>query len=250
LINVELILDVVEYLKSILKVGKLSFESTLHCIIATLEILSGSGECLTVDIREIHEVQTSMLDNLKYQPELSELFVQSLWKSIIARREVDLNRIFSLVRKISEVVLFLPPGSALGLMHLTRHVIEKYPTVCKMLETDHADWDMPIGSTEFSGNVAWEILLLKKSYHPAVQNYAKILSKGIENPLPSALSSIKATQLVKMYDSLKCVFNPSVKTPSMESVKKRSFARFSWHQSFESSLDQVECSAADLSALV
>jgi hypothetical protein len=148
------------------------------------------------------------------------------------------------------MVLYLPPGPALGMMHFIRTAMEKYSYVSKMFETDHVDWEMPIGSSEYCGSVAWEVLLLKHSYHPAVQNYGKILAKGTSSTLPSALASTNGADLVNMYDSLKCIFNPAVKFPSFENVKKRNFSKFQWHLDCENAFSQTESTESDLSSML
>jgi hypothetical protein len=208
LINAELILDVAEYLKAILKSGSLEVESSLHCMIATLDILSGSGECLNVDIKDVHDCIFRLLDVFPLNQNLSKMFFKVLWMSVIERREVDTDRIFALIRKCLELTMHLnSAGCAVGMMHFVRAVMDKYKFIEKMLETDHAEWDNPIGMTSYSGNVAWELVLMSKSFHPAIRNYANILSKGTSVAIPASLAVTKIAELVDMYEGK---FNPCV----------------------------------------
>ena len=61
LINVELVVDLLEVLKNLMANKKLTFASSLHCLIAAFETLQGPGQTLNIEVKEYYHFMYNLM---------------------------------------------------------------------------------------------------------------------------------------------------------------------------------------------
>jgi nucleolar complex protein 3 len=227
LINIDMVIDLLEVLRQLIAKGTLELASVLHCLIAAFETLSGPGQALTIEVVDFykhlfnHMWRLTEPENFVHVP----LFLQAMQLMFIKRRLLGMDLVAAFVKRLVTVACTLLPHDAIGVLSLMRQLLDKYPRTQQLLENDptpigifRPDIDEPAHANALATS-AWELTLLRASYHPFLTRFAGLVVKHTE--LPAAVARLSPNALVEAYDCSQGGFNPAVQAPPTYPPSKR-----------------------------
>jgi hypothetical protein len=229
LINIGLVVDTLTCLRTLVsqQQQQLSTSSALHCIIAAFETLSGPGQSLTMEMSDFYSHLFNYLWRLTTDHESCEntdLMLQALSLMFIRRRVMSLDVVAAFVKRLATVSTCLLPHQAIGILAMIRALVDKYPRVQQLLENEptpigifRGEIDDPTHANAFATS-AWELTLLRNSYHPFVVKLTGIVLNNSE--LPAQVARISPNALLSAYDCSAGGFMPPVQGPPQNNSTK------------------------------
>lgn len=224
-VNVELLLDLVSNLRTILRdPAALSTPAALHCVHALLRLLSGHGAALAVDMRDVQQRLYSLLAEqaLLADTRLLATALDCLDHLCRQRSALLAPRIASFFCRLVDAAATLPHAHAVALLAAASRLLVACPRVTALLDgTDRAgpplaparaDELEDVDSPRAINSTAWQLALLHRHYHPVVAQLAKRLAAA--EPLPPALGRSTPLRLMATYSDASGAFNPPPQPPS------------------------------------
>ncbi|GLG95825.1 Nucleolar complex protein 3 homolog [Gryllus bimaculatus] len=222
-INLEFFQDLVNVLDHLLEEGNLGHVEQLHCVETVFTILSGQGEALNIDpLRFYSHLYRSLLHVHAGSTNADALIVlRALEKAIVARRrKVSLQRLMAFIKRLSTLAPHLLHGAALGYLAVIRNVLMQTSACDVLLDTDatHGDgiYQPELPEPEYCGAGAsclWELLLMKRHYHPDVRKMAQNILNNEESTLAPEVAKLSPAVLAETYNCSQMVFRPAVPPP-------------------------------------
>eukprot|EP00466_Bigelowiella_natans_P007953 jgi/Bigna1/144874/aug1.92_g19582 len=240
LINIELVLDLLQCLKQLIKASVEEF--------ANLDKERGVWESIVIItnivIRMIKNYCTLARHHGLISVDLMEYYTtmyQSIWflcnplehknlslaliciRQMLIRADVPKERAIAFSKRLLIVSSYLPPHGALAVLHLVNEIRQKHPCVkCLMDEEELPDggaeggiiggqgvYEMFLEDPDHanaSSSAGWSSLLHTSSHHPYLSQYSK--QCFFEQKIPAVLVRVPAVQILEQYDSSEGGFNP------------------------------------------
>ena len=224
LIDIEIVLDLLDCLKATISVENeepLSLESALYCILTSFSTLHSHGQALAMDLKEFYNCLYARLMTFTDPAEVKHvpLLLQCLHLMFHETKQLSIERVASFVKRLSTICLYVPPYACLAILHALRLCLNKYPRVKQLLDREAtasgihlAEMDDPDLANSFA-STAWELGLLKQSYHPFIPVYSSSILT--DESLPLSLQRTTPLDLFENYDSSEGGFNPPLPLPIM-----------------------------------
>ncbi|GAB5370700.1 hypothetical protein AAMO2058_001515700 [Amorphochlora amoebiformis] len=231
LINIDLVMDLLECLKSLLassvgestptsstshsKNSNLSFQGVVQCLIAVFDILRNHHGVVDVDLMEYYTTmyeainQMASMDNVRYVG----LVIRCL-SGMLMVPNLPKQRVLAFCKRLLMASLHLPPYAALGVMHLVNRVGSRYPYVSDLFDSEEggqsgiSGYQMELPDPDHanaSQAVGWESTLVGSSYHPYCASYARDCL--IKRQVPKVLLAQTPNSLVNQYDDSEVFVN-------------------------------------------
>ena len=229
LINLELVLDLLECLKRLIAEDadpQLPLESACHCLITAFSTLKAHGGAITIDVKEFYThfyhlcMRAAEPENHPHVPLLLDCVALMFQQN----RQLALDRVASVVRRLSIVSLQLPAHAALATLHTLRAMLDRYPRVKQLLDRETSasgaylpEADDPDHCNAFA-STSWELTLLSACFNRLTAKYSANLLAG--GALPAAMRSQSSTELFYTYDFATNGFNPPLQPPAVVSKTK------------------------------
>ena len=236
-VNVELLLDLYANLRDLLSAGGLSDASSLMCVHALLQLLSGHGQALAVDAKEVQRVLYGLLAraSLVSQPSMLATALDCV-EHLCKRDRASLlaPRAASIVRRLLSLASTSPPGCAIALLCAASRLLVACPRIGTMFESPEGGGPnlavlggaaMPtvgggvaleeggadIDSPAAIHSTAWQLSELKVHYHPTVRELAAKLAA--REPLPPKFLNATPLSLMNNYSDAHGAFHPAPTPP-------------------------------------
>nr|CCA22461.1 nucleolar complex protein 3 putative [Albugo laibachii Nc14] len=225
LINLDILTDLLNLLKSLLQKDELSSVSAFHAILMGVKALQGPGQELMVDEKEFIDALYFQFGKLAYDVACSNEKNDSITVAMscmnvvfLRRKELTFDRVGAFIKRMLIISLSLAPHQTLAILATIRGLFNRYSKLHQLLESEvdrvasgdyRADVDDPDFSNPFS-SACWDLSLLERHYHPFVASFACETAQATPN-LPSEMS----LALLKRYDTTGTgVFVPSIAIPT------------------------------------
>ena len=242
----ELLLDLFSHLRALLNApAALSESAALQCVHALLQLLSGHGAALAVDAKDVQLrlygllAQRSLMEDphmLATALDCVEHLCRKDRTSLLAPRAA------SMVRRLLSLALACPHGHAIALLCAVSRLLVACPRIGTMLEppeggvpdlamrgviapdggeggyvaaiADGADID----SAAAINSTAWQLVALRRHYHPMVCELAEKVAA--REPLPPRFLSATPLSLMSRYSDAGGAFNPTPTPPKPHRLAK------------------------------
>ena len=220
LINIDTVVDLLHVLKQLLlNVDTFPLEAALNCLLTAFQTLEGPGREMQIDPKEYITPLYSQLARLgtthKNDNEAesiatgrtgssgtsirfnnTKIMLRCLDSAFLKRREYSMVRVGAFLKQIFTVSQHAPPITSIPLLAMARQIIQRYPGVHQLFETEHdviasGQYSPQVADPEHSNpfsTVAWELANLKFHIDPAVSLQAekastlKMLQMPSESP--------------------------------------------------------------------
>ncbi|OQR87805.1 nucleolar complex protein 3 [Achlya hypogyna] len=207
LINLEIMIDLMKVLKTLLREDILPLQSAFHAVLTGIKTLQGPGAELKVDDKEFVDVLYKLLlrfvegENVASFPAA----LQCVEAVFVRRKEIMVDRVAAFVKRLALISTCLPPHQVLAVSALVRSLFHRYNKLHQLLENDQdrvasgvyrADVNDPDFSNPFAA-ACWELALLAQHYHPVVASFSlgtADLAPSLPNEYPKALLERYDTQ--------------------------------------------------------
>ena len=221
-VNVSLLLDLVANLRLMLRQDSaMSTEVALHCVHATMRVLSGHGQALSVDQKDLQLRLFQALNepDALAEPTMLATALDCLEHLCHNRSALLAARTASFVRRLLQMALAAPHGHAVALLCAVGRLILACPRLGTMLAADegfgraapaaleHEDPDSPLALQ----STAWHLALLTRHHHPTVAEVASCLAN--QQPLPPHLARATPLHLMGSYSDAEGAFKPAPVAP-------------------------------------
>ncbi|KAF0686755.1 Aste57867_21460 [Aphanomyces stellatus] len=220
LINLEIMIDLMKVLKTLLKEDILPLGAALQAILTGIKTLQGPGQELKVDEKDFVDHLYRLLLRFAEGENVAcfntaLLCVEAVF---IKRKEIVVDRVAAFIKRLLLVSMFLYPNQILAVSALIRSLFHRYSKLHQLLENDQdrvasgvyrADVNDPDFCNPFA-SACWELSLLGKHYHPMVASF----SVGTANLEPS-LPNEYPKAMLERYDTVTTgEFVPKVSIPA------------------------------------
>ncbi|XP_063231690.1 nucleolar complex protein 3 homolog [Bacillus rossius redtenbacheri] len=227
-INLDFYHDLVGVLDELLELGNLGHREQLHCVQTVFAILSGQGEVLNIDpLRFYAHLYRNLLSvHAGRNHADATIILQTVDTVLIKRRKkFSQQRLLAFVKRLCTLALQLLHNGALGCLCLVKTAMQFNKSADILLDPDSSvgqgiyfpELDEP-EYCNASSTALWELLQLKRHYHPSVRKYSENILKGIpatgDGSLPVELTKLSAVELFSEFDPSEMVFRPTVPAPS------------------------------------
>ena len=235
-VNVELLLDLFANLRVLLSTeGALGTATALHCVHALLQLLSGHGQALAVDTKDVHLRLYRLLKEraLLLQPPLLATALDCVEHLCRRNRNALLApRAASIVQRLLGLACAAPPAQAIALLCSVSRLHLACPRLATMLEPPEGGMPMHVamlsGREALSGDglanedddmdapaaihsTSWHLAQLRRHYHPTVCELAgKLASK---EPFAPRFLSATPLALMNRYSEASGAFYPTPPPP-------------------------------------
>ena len=241
-VNVELLLDLFANLRVLMSADGeevLPTRTALHCVHALLQLLSGHGQALSVDTKDVHSKLFQLLTEraLLEQPDLLATALDCV-EHLCKRNRTALlaPRAASLVHRLLGLACTAPPAQAIALLCAASRLHVAVPKLSTMLEPPEggapmhytaiggggganlvvgamvlmdgeADIDAPIALH----STAWQLSELRRHYHPVVSELAAKVAA--QQPLAPKFAKATPLSLMNSYSFAAGAFHPAPAPP-------------------------------------
>lgn len=227
-VNLELLLDLFSHLRALLvqeDEGGLSPASALHCVHALLRLLSGHGQALQVDTKDVQLKLYSLLLSPAVLADAQLLSVALDCLEHLCRKSraaLLAPRVASFVRRLLSLACVAPHAQAVALLCVVSRLVVACPRVATMLEPAEAGGALPTAGLADAGaddpdthgalrTTAWHLTLLQQHYHPTVRELAAKLAA--QELMPARLNSATPLQIINNYTDATGAFAPPPPVP-------------------------------------
>lgn len=221
-VNVSLLLDLVSNLRLMLRQDSaMSTETALHCVHATMRVLSGHGQALSVDQKDLQLRLFQALNEPEVfaDPAMLATALDCLEHLCQNRSALLAARTASFVRRLLQMALAAPHGHAVALLCACGRLILACPRLGTMLAADEGFGRAAPAATEQEDpdsplalqSTAWHLALLTRHHHPTVAEVANCLAH--QQPLPPHLARATPLYLMASYSDAEGAFKPAPAAP-------------------------------------
>jgi len=181
LINIDTVIDLLGVLKELLvEVDNLPLEASLNCVLTAFQTLEGPGREMQIDQKEYITPLYSQISRVGTEEnslKITQLLLRCLTAAFIKRKEYSTVRVAAFLKQMFTVAMHAPVFTSVPLIALARQVLQRYPSVHQLLESESdvitsgtytPDVSDPEHSNPFSTS-AWELASLKFHFHPQVR---------------------------------------------------------------------------------
>ncbi|KAI9207010.1 nucleolar complex-associated protein-domain-containing protein [Polychytrium aggregatum] len=160
--------------------------SSLHCVVAAFQLLSGQGEAINIDLKDFCATMYSQMMRAPLNPSvawtgsdhISESKARSLIELILLafdllfckRKQLSMDRVSAFVKRLAVISIHLPSNALLACLHMIRALVIKYPKLEYLLDTERLGTgvyrpmlDDPDLCNPYVTNL-WELALLRVSH--------------------------------------------------------------------------------------
>lgn len=183
-VNLELLLDLCGAIRVLLRSGAapLPPAAALACVHALLRALSGLGQALTVDTRDVQLRLYQLLRHptVTHDDALLATALDCIEQLRRTRAALIAPRVASFIHRLLSLAATSPRAHALELLHATSRLTAACPRVGTVLQPDAddavgaavADLEDPDGPLALQ-SAAWQLPALRRHYHPAIARGAR-----------------------------------------------------------------------------
>jgi nucleolar complex protein 3 len=245
LMNVDLLYDLLDYIKSILvgdeeeelqkdqtidadeiggKSCKLPVATILQSLITTARLMSGLGAAIDIDLKEFYnQLYQAIPRTLLSSPTATledknpRLLVDALYLLLIKPNKLPLVRVASFVKRITTFALYSHVHITISFLEIVTELLIKYPNVKQLLSGEESGLGgyepssiNPDHSNPFATSL-WEISSLKGSYHARVQDLVSQIVNICGNTSKNQQSQLSATHKslkITQYQKIITDFSP------------------------------------------
>ncbi|DAZ93804.1 TPA: hypothetical protein N0F65_008563 [Lagenidium giganteum] len=219
LINLDIMIDLLKVLKTILKEDILPLPSALHAVLTGLRTLQGPGQELMVDEKDFVDILYRLLRKFSEGEDVScfPTALQCVEAVFLKRKELVVDRVAAFIKRLLLISIHLQPHHILAVLSLMRSLFHRYSKLHQLLESDldrvasgeyRADVDDPDFTNPYS-TALWELTLLERHYHPVVSSFAL----GTAELGPSLPTEYPRSMLENYNTTLTGAFIPKVPVP-------------------------------------
>lgn len=229
LINMELVVDLLEALSSMVRADNLPLESAFQLDLAAMRTLRGPGAELQMDdtefVAHIYKLLPRLLTcSLKEQDDAVPAALEALREAFVIRREHSLPRAAAFVKRMLTVSTSLVRSEhSLAMLSFARLISNRYNQLSQLADSgedrvlsnaflpfvDDPDQSNALGAT------IWEAVAMTRHYHPTV---AKSAAEALNFSTLEAQFTDPASVL-RHYSTKSAGFNPTIKVPSRRNNK-------------------------------
>jgi len=240
LINIEFFDDLFKLFHNLIESGALSYRERLHCVQTVFTILSGQGDVLNVDPLSFYTHLYNSLFHL-HAGESSEdvpTALSCLEIMLIKRKKkISKQRVLAFTKRLSTLCLQLLHNGAVSCLAAVCHYMHNHLCTEILLDPDcqHGsglylpELEEP-EHCNAQNTALWELHILKRHYHQAVQRLATHALSGSplqldRAVLPGEIGKRSAEDLFSDYSPAEMAFKPAVPAPvkmSSTTLKKNS----------------------------
>jgi nucleolar complex protein 3 len=170
------------------------------------------------------------------------LVVRAVDILVLCQRHLPIPRVQALARRLMELAVSCPPHIGISLVALCHRIALRYPAI-KGMFIGGADNELPgrgayrpeaanLQNSNAEGRFAWEMTLLRHSYHPAVREVAQHVAshyqrvakavQGATAPIVSrTLDALQADALLERYDPSRGLIVPAPALPKGMAGQRR-----------------------------
>lgn len=224
LINLDILIDLLNLLKSLLQRDVLSLVPAFHAILMGVRALQGPGQELMIDEKDFVDALYFQFGKLAYDLACTNEKNDSITVAMscmnvvfLRRKELTFDRVGAFIKRMLIISLSAAPHQTLAILATIRSLFNRYSKLHQLLESEvdrvasgeyRADVQDPDFANPFS-SACWDLSLLKRHYHPFVASFASETVQATPN-LPSEMS----LALLKRYDTTATgLFVPPVAIP-------------------------------------
>ncbi|XP_078310966.1 nucleolar complex protein 3 homolog [Crassostrea virginica] len=234
LINVDFFEDLFNVFNTLIDSGNLGYRESLHCIKTAFVILMGQGDVLNIDpMRFYTHLYNTILSVHAGTSSDDAPLVLDCMECMLGRRrrQISQQRVLAFIKRICTLSLQQEGHCCVALLAVLRGFIVNFKSSELLYDNDTQGSGMflpELPHPEHSNahnTMLWEITLLKRHYHPVVQQFAAHLGRMApssgEGQLPVDLLRRDPKRFLEEYKPTEIFFG--VKIPEKCSTKKKFF---------------------------
>jgi hypothetical protein len=213
LMNVDLLYDLLQYMKIILEYGELPVNTALQTIITSSKLKLGLGDALNVDFNDYYVKLYQLLPECISSN--SRLFVDALYSMLIKPKKLPKTRVAAFVKRMLTISLSTPLNVSIPLVHMSKLLLNQYSGLKELLSGEESglgqynpDAENPDNSNPFSTNL-WEYSMLRNYF-----DMKDILAADVKQ-----LNSKEYQEIITQYTIL---YDIPWKTPKVHPLEKKS----------------------------
>ena len=233
-VNIELLLDLCASIRALLRDEvDLPPRSILHCVHALLQLLSGHGQALAVDTKDVHAKLFSLLadQSILGEPELLAIALDCLDHLCKQRHTLPPPRAASFAHALLDACTLAPHAAAAAALCAASRILIAFPRVGAILDGDDGEIPVARGPGAHLGTTAdpdapaalrttaWRLALLRSHHHPTVCALASKLARA--EPLPPKLLHAAPRAVLEGYSDARGQFCPPPTPPPTGPSKPR-----------------------------
>ena len=233
LINMELVVDLVEALGSMMRADNLPLDAAFQCAIASLRTLRGPGAALQIDDSEAICYIYKLLPRLAacgvgaLQDASLQTCMLALREAFVARREHSLERAAAFVKRMLTVSASLVRSEhALAMVSFARLISNRYAKLSQMLDCGEdrvlaqgfkPTVDDPEQCNALGASL-WECVALTQHYHPTVSASAAQALRAGTSLEPQFQDPVN---VLRTFSTQASGFNPPPRPPREHPVRRK-----------------------------
>ncbi|XP_049848427.1 nucleolar complex protein 3 homolog [Schistocerca gregaria] len=182
LINIELLLDIIEILRTLFQDKKLPLVSRLYTVVTAFQAIKLQGDTLKVDLRDYYTYLYQLIEPVVCStPQcrvLMPILLRALEMMFLNQKLYALERVTAYSKRLINASLYCDHQSALALLALVGIILKKYPKTQLLLDSEYSGSGVYSPYTKdpdhcnASASNTWEFFLLSNHYHPSVSELA------------------------------------------------------------------------------
>eukprot|EP01080_Neovahlkampfia_damariscottae_P001391 gene1391-12011_t len=205
LMNVDLLYDLLQYMKIILEYGEMPLNTSLQTIITSSKLKLGLGDALNLDFSDYYIKLYQLLPFCNDAN--SRLYIDALYSLLVKPKKLPKTRVAAFIKRMLTISLNTSLNLSIPLVHMSKFLLGQYPGMKELLSGEESglgeynqDAENPDNSNPFSTNL-WEYSLLVNYF----DIHDIVLSDAIKQ-----LNSSEYQEIITEYENL---FNINWKEP-------------------------------------
>lgn len=182
LINLDVMIDVLQVLKVLLKSDILPLPSAFQAVLTCLRTLAGPGKDLMIDEKEYLTHLYQLLWKLPQDVSCFPMALTCIETLFLRRKEISVDRVAAFVRRIAVISSHLPAMYTLAGLSMIRTLFHKYSKLNQLVDESDQDrvasghYQADVNDPDFCNPFScsfWELGVLTQHHHPIVAKFAK-----------------------------------------------------------------------------
>lgn len=180
-LNIEIVLDLVKNLISLLKEDKVKSNNRFHCAFACIRIISATQHALRFEDKDLTKVLYNAILFPPADKAAQRIMIQGLSWLLLDQKQFSYDLVASFIKRILQVAFHCDLELMRSFVCLVKQVMAKFPKSFSLLEDDevvnhyNASMADPYLTEASSSSIVAEIELLKAVNDPQVDSLIKAL---------------------------------------------------------------------------
>ena len=159
MLNIEIVLDLVKNLLSLLKENKVKGENKFYCIHSCIKIISSTSHALNYEDKDLSQVLYNSLLSPPIELNCQKIFIESLSWLLLKQKQYSYDLVSAFIKRILQVAFHCDIKLMKALLCVGKQMLSKFPKAYMLLEFDEDDDFNPTVKEAYSAQAASSTIL-------------------------------------------------------------------------------------------